>query len=73
MLMEHNKLGHQGRVGPHMTLIPSVCGHAPLSHQISLKKHEFKNKMKNFRKVGFPVGPVVKIPCFHCRGLRFGP
>ena len=39
--MEHNKLGHQGRVGPHMTLIPSVCEHAPLSHQISLKKHEF--------------------------------
>ena len=21
----------------------------------------------------FPGGPVVKTPCFHCRGLRFNP
>ena len=24
-----------------------------------------------FKVRGFPVGPVVKTPCFHCRGCRF--
>ena len=29
--------------------------------------------VKNLPKWDFPGGPVVKTPCFHCRGHRFGP
>ena len=33
-------------------------------------------KLEVFRTIGvrdFPGSPVVKTPCFHCRGRRFDP
>ena len=32
-----------------------------------------KSSVKKEKKRDFPGGPVVKIPCFHCRGHRFNP
>ena len=30
-------------------------------------------KVKNRKERDFPGGPVVKTPCFQCRGCRFSP
>ena len=34
---------------------------------------EEKGNSKNQELRDFPVGPVVKTPCFQCRGRRFDP
>ena len=44
------------------------------SHKSQHGQNKLVNKIKiNLKKKGFPVDPVVRTPCFHCRGPGFDP
>ena len=50
---------------------PRKAGEEP-AEMMSNNSEECKNlKMKGVFKI--PGGPVVRTPCFHCRGPRFNP